>query len=75
MAATTGIIGLSLYLYLLINVFRTLKYKARSSPLHLGALAAFFGLIVDSQFINSLFFPQVMLLFYFILGLVIKNDN
>ncbi len=74
-AATTGIIGLSLYLYLLINIFRVFKSNARSNPLHLGALAGFLGLIVDSQFINSLFFPQVMLLFYFILGLVLKNDN
>lgn len=74
-AATTGIIGLGLYLYLLINIFRVFKNKARSTPLHLGALAAFLGLIVDSQFVNSLFFPQVMLVFYFILGLALKNDS
>lgn len=74
-AATTGIIGLSLYLYLLINIFRVMKNKSRSNPLHLGALSAFLGLIVDSQFVNSLFFPQVMLISYFILGLVLKNDS
>ncbi len=74
-AATTGITGLSLYLYLLINIFRVFKSNATRNPLHLGALAAFLGLIVDSQFVNSLFFPQVMLLFYFILGLALKNDS
>lgn len=74
-AATTGIIGLSLYLYLLINISRVFMGNARRNPLHLGAFAGFLGLIVGSQFVNSLFFPQVMLLFYFILGLVLKNDN
>lgn len=74
-AATTGIVGLGLYLYLLVNIFRIFKNKARSNPLQLGALSAFLGLIVDSQFVNSLFFPQVMLILYFILGLALKNDN
>lgn len=74
-AATTGIIGLGLYLYLLANIFRVFKHNSKISPLHLGALSAFLGLIVDSQFVNSLFFPQVMLIFYFILGLVLKNDS
>lgn len=74
-AATTGIIGFGLYLYLLINMFRVFKYKARSNPLHLGMLSAFLGIIVDSQFVNSLFFPQVMLIFYFMLGIVLKNDD
>lgn len=73
--ATTGIIGLVLYLYLLMNIFRVFKNKARNNPLQLGALSAFLGLIVDSQFVNALFFPQVMLFFYFILGLTLKNDN
>ncbi len=74
-AATTGIVGLLIYFYFLLDIFKILKTKATKNPLHLGALAAFFGLIVDSQFVNSLFFPQVMLIFYFILGLATKNDN
>ncbi len=73
-AATSGAIGLFLYLYFLLDIFKILKDKVTKNPLHLGALAAFLGLLVDSQFVNSLFFPQVMLVFYFTLGLVLKGD-
>jgi len=73
-AATTGLIGVSIYAYFLGDIFKSLKVQATKSPLHLGTLAAFLGLLVDSQFINSLFFPQVMLVFFFLLGIIFVND-
>ena len=69
-AATTGVIGLTAYAFLLLAIAKAFAKKAKESALHLGALSAFVGLIVHSQFVNSLFFPQIMLPFWFIVGLV-----
>ncbi|MBI3282707.1 O-antigen ligase family protein [Candidatus Curtissbacteria bacterium] len=69
-AATTGIIGLIAYLILLLKIMFAFLKKARESALHLGALSALVGLVLHSQFVNSLFFPQIMLPFWFIVGLV-----
>jgi putative inorganic carbon (hco3(-)) transporter len=70
-AATTGIFGLSFYIFFLISIFAIFVKKARESFLHLASLASFMGLLVHSQFVNSLFFPQIMLLLFFILGLTL----
>lgn len=74
-AATTGAIGLAVYTLLLVRVAILFLKKAKSSALHLGAASALFGLLVHSQFVNSLFFPQIMLPFWFIVGLVLVYDS
>jgi len=74
-AATTGVFGLGLFLFLIVSVLTTFAKNAKSNYLSLGSLASFFGLLVHSQFVNSLFFPQIMLLLFFMLGLVIRNDT
>lgn len=73
--ATTGIFGLIFFLFLLLSIFQILKIKAKHNFLSLATLAAFLGLLVHSQFVNSLFFPQIMLLFWFILGLNLTHDS
>lgn len=73
-AVTCGIIGLIFYLWFLFSIFSTFLKKAKSSFLHLASLSFFLGLIVHSQFVNSLFFPQIMLYLFFILGLVQAYD-
>lgn len=74
-AATTGIFGLGFYFLFLFFVLKKFAKKMKSSYLHLGALSGLLALIVHSQFVNSLFFPQIMLLIWFILGLVHVQDN
>jgi O-antigen ligase len=74
-AATTGIVGLSAFVLLLFSILLKFAKKATSSHLHLAAIAAFFALVVHSQFVNSLFFPQIMLPLWFIVGLVDSYDS
>lgn len=73
-AATTGVIGLSAYIFLLYTIARVFL-KSANDVLHLAAFSAFIGLLIHSQFVNSLFFPQIMLPFWFILGLVTSHDS
>lgn len=73
--ATTGIIGLAAYIFLLLKIIARTAKNAKVSALHLGALSASIGLLVHSQFVNSLLFPQIMLPFWFIVGLVTVHDS
>ncbi|MDP2632379.1 MAG: O-antigen ligase family protein [Candidatus Curtissbacteria bacterium] len=73
--ATTGVVGIAAYLAFLFAIAKTVTKNVRSSPLSLGATAAFVGLLVHSQFVNSLFFPQIMIIFFFLLGLCVVYDN
>ncbi len=73
--ATTGIIGTTFYLYFLISILKIILTDVRKNYLHLAALASYVALLIHSQFVNSLFFPQIMLAFWFIFGLVLKNDE
>ncbi|HSX19399.1 MAG TPA: O-antigen ligase family protein [Candidatus Saccharimonadales bacterium] len=74
-AATTGIIGLISYLLLLFSMVKKFANGAGKSALHLGALASVLALIIHSQFVNSLFFPQIMIFLWFMLGLSIAYDS
>lgn len=74
-AATTGIVGVISYLVFLLNVGKTFAKNLLGNPLSLGATASFLGLLVHSQFVNSLFFPQIMLCLFFLLGLAASHDN
>lgn len=74
-AATTGLFGLITFLLLLITIFKAATYNIRKSPLHLAATSIFIALLVHSQFVNSLFFPQIMLAFWFTVGLISTNDS
>lgn len=64
--ATTGIIGFISYLFLW---FRILKIASTL------AVASVVGVFVDSMFINSLFYPFIMLWIWIILALSAKNHN
>lgn len=72
--ATTGIIGSIFFLSLLLAIFRILLQAAQLNILHLVSLASFLALIVHSQFVNSLFFPQIMLVLWFLVGLAQVTD-
>ena len=74
-AATTGIVGLFFYLFLLFRILKIFMKRATKGYVHLASLSVFLALLVHSQFVNSLFFPQIMLLLWMILGLVQLYDT
>ena len=74
-AATTGVFGLGAFVWILISIWATVAKSSKRSFVALGTLASFMGLLVHSQFVNSLFFPQIMLLFWFFVGIVSREDN
>jgi len=64
--ATTGIVGFILYLFLWFKMFRVVSA--------LG-IASILGVFINSMFINSLFYPFIMLWLWIILALSIKSHN
>lgn len=74
-AATTGIIGLLLFLALIAVVISSAISNIYLQPASLISLTVFLSLLVHSQFVNSFFFPQISLIFWFIFGLSQINDN
>jgi len=75
--ATTGIFGLLSYLLIYIEIVRysISKYIKKHDVLSFGLLAIIFALIIESQFINSLFFPQIMLFLWILIGLVYSDRS
>lgn len=57
--ATTGIVGLSIFAILFIRLF-LLSWFRRKDVYSLALLVSLIALAVHSQFVNSLFFPQIM---------------
>lgn len=68
-AATSGIVGITLF-----TIFWTkiLAYSVKDNPLVLSSVV---GICVNSLFINSLFYPFIMLWIWIILALSTKNHN
>ncbi len=64
-AATTGIVGLGAYLWLLLRMG-----KIGRKPMYLASLAAVF---VHSLFVNSLFYPWVMVWMWILAGASISD--
>lgn len=67
--ATTGVIGLLAYLYFWTDSLKKIKKQRVIIFALLG------GLLINSQFINSLFFPPIMLIYFLILGAFIANQE
>ncbi|MGH7245770.1 MAG: O-antigen ligase family protein, partial [Candidatus Levyibacteriota bacterium] len=65
--ATTGIIGFTLYLRLLQKMFLLSSHQDVISSAFLASLA---GLLVDSFFINALFYPSIMVWMWTLLGIM-----
>jgi O-antigen ligase len=72
--AETGILGLSMFFWIMVSAFRTMTAKIREikDPLFffvsLGALAAFLGFHFAGLFEYNFGDSEVQLLFWFILG-------
>lgn len=67
--ATTGIAGLIIYLLFWINLLKHLFVK--KTTLSLIFFSLFIGLLVNGQFINSLFFPPIMLWVFSMVGILL----
>ncbi len=70
--ATTGIIGFTIYGWLIMSIFRLYSNVTRVSKdgriFGRMGISILVSLIVHSQFVNSFFFPQVMIFLWIILG-------
>jgi len=76
-AATTGIFGLLTFLAIYILVLKksfTNAYKKNLSKFHqglgLGLFAGILSLIIHAIFVNSLLFPQILIHFWIMLGIM-----
>lgn len=79
--ATTGFVGLFAYLYLLFSLLSRayLNYKLSKNIeikyyMSIIALASFVGIIIDSLFINSLFYSFNMIWLWILVGLLDSKD-
>lgn len=69
--ATTGIIGLSIYMYLWFSAIKMiLQKKSKHFYFSLCILASIGALFVDSIYINSLFYTSIMAWMWIVLGLM-----
>ena len=73
--ATTGIIGLLAYIYFYYSVLKRALYlkSKRSNIYSLIVICSLTGLLVNSFFINSLFYPSIMLWMWIQIGLMENN--
>jgi hypothetical protein len=69
--ATTGITGLILFIKLIFDIIKSLDASIYSKVF----LASSFAVLVDSLFINSLFYPWILLWLVILLGLSVKKEN
>ncbi len=68
--ATAGIIGLGAFVYLLLKILQFLwKSSRRNTMLSHLTLVSFIGLMVDSLFVNSLFYPFFLFWIWMLLGI------
>jgi len=68
--ATTGIIGLVAYLYLWFQLVKKAKLSYRKNRFALIFIASTAGLFINALFINSLFYPEIMLWMWLMAGLM-----
>lgn len=71
--ATTGIIGLFTYGYFWFEIIKTLIKNLKSGGIYLLTLCIIAGLFVNSQFINSLFYPPIMAAMFLLLGTILGD--
>ncbi len=69
--ATTGVIGFFVYLYLLIKVFKLARKNFKNTGIVLWVILI--GLLVDSIFINSLFYVFILEWIWILAGLTESN--
>lgn len=76
LAVTTGIVGLSAYLIMVLAIIVNLikLIWARHQFITLGALASTLALMVDSVFVNSWLYGPVLAVWWIIVGLALSKN-
>jgi O-antigen ligase len=69
---TTGIVGFLVYLLLMTGLLK-LAWEMKKHPLGLTLFIGTISLIIHSQFVNSLFYPQIIIWFWILAGLTIAK--
>ena len=68
-AATTGVLGFTVFLLLLFQITQFITKNITHDYLPLISTASFLAILVHSQFVNSLFYPQIIIAVWFLIGL------
>ena len=68
---TTGIVGLAVYLWLIVEQMKLVN-RYRIKPFRVMFYATFAALLVHSLFVNSLFYPWVMIWIWVLAGVAEK---
>ncbi len=72
--ATTGVIGLIFYLFFLFTLFKTAFSKIDTNKnISIALIAGLTGLLVNSFFINSLFYPFILIWIVLTLSQLLKD--
>ncbi|OGH20337.1 MAG: hypothetical protein A3D74_04310 [Candidatus Levybacteria bacterium RIFCSPHIGHO2_02_FULL_37_13] len=76
--ATTGVVGLISYLFIWFNIFkrafRILNSNGLQETMSAILIASIVGIFANAFFINSLFYPSIMLWMWTLVGLI-ENKN
>lgn len=70
--ATTGIVGISIYFFLLSRMLSLVR--KRRDTIHAIALASFIGIMISSLFINSLFYIFIIEWLWILMGITENNS-
>jgi O-antigen ligase len=75
--ATTGIVGFISYMYIWFKLLKSgsLKTKQNSYWLKPVIISSTIGLFIDALFINSLFYPFIMMWMFCIFGLSVRENR
>lgn len=75
-AATTGLVGLVLYIYLWYAILKRAYdlHRRNSNAIALAVICSIAGLSINSLFINSLFYPSIMLWMWVLIALMERKD-
>lgn len=74
-ALTTGILGLLSFVLFLFFILKSFAKNTRSKYIKTTGVSSFIALLVHSQFVNSFFFPQVMIIIWFLIGLSFVDEK
>lgn len=73
--ATTGILGFIIFLSFWVNIIKALARNLHSGIYSRVAFASIVGLLVNTIFINSLFYPPIMAWIFILIGLTLGLSN
>ena len=73
--ATSGIVGFIVFMKFLWEVLALLRRNAKSSVIGIAALASFIALLINTLFINSLFYPLVMVWMFIMIGVTVSKKQ